>query len=140
MQPVLVDSNILIDIFSDDGNWAQWSIDQLTLLSQSTILHINPIIYSDISMVFGRIEDLHKNLAILPLRYTEIPQEALFLAGKAFLKYRRSKGTKSTTLPDFFIGAHGAVKNWGIITRDAKRMAYYYPSLTIFSPGQEFQG
>ena len=140
MQPVLVDSNILIDIFSDDGNWAQWSIDQLTLLSQSTILHINPIIYSDISMVFGRIEDLHRNLSILPLRYSEIPQEALFLAGKAFLQYRRNKGTKSITLPDFFIGAHGAVENWAIITRDAKRMAYYFPSLSIFSPGQEFQG
>lgn len=138
MQPVLIDSNILIDIFSDNSAWGDWSRDQLTLLSSSTLLFINPIVYSEISIGFERIEELEECLAVLPLRMAEIPEAALFLAGKAFLQYRRNKGTKDSTLPDFFIGAHAAVNDWGIITRDAKRMSYYYPGLRIISPGNEF--
>ena len=139
MQPVLIDSNILIDIFTDSRDWADWSRDQLTLLAASSSLFINPIVYSEISIGFKRIEELEECLGVLPLRFEEIPEEALFLAGKAFLKYRRKQGTKSSTLPDFFIGAHAAVKDWRIITRDKKRMAYYFPSLEIISPGNEYR-
>ncbi|RKX97145.1 MAG: DNA-binding protein [Spirochaetes bacterium] len=139
MQPVLIDSNILIDIFSDNPEWCDWSRDQLTLLSSSTLLFINPIVYSEISIGFEKIEELEECLAVLPLRMAELPEAALFLAGKAFLKYRRSKGTKNTTLPDFFIGSHAAVNNWAVITRDAKRMSYYYPGVKIISPGSEFR-
>ena len=139
MQPVLIDSNILIDIFTDSIDWADWSRDQLTLLAASASLYINPIIYSEISIGFKRIEELNECLEILPLRLAEIPEEALFLAGKAFLKYRGKQGTKSSTLPDFFIGAHAAVKDWKVITRDKKRLANYFPTLTIISPGNEYR-
>ncbi len=139
MLPVLIDSNILIDIFTDNPDWADWSRDQLTMLSASTILYINPIVYSEISIGFDKIEELDECLAVLPIRYTELPGEALFLAGKAFLKYRRKQGSKSSTLPDFFIGAHAAVNGWRIITRDEKRMAYYFPTVEIISPENEFR-
>ncbi|MCK5734864.1 MAG: type II toxin-antitoxin system VapC family toxin [Spirochaetaceae bacterium] len=139
MQPVLIDSNILIDIFTDSKDWADWSRDQLTLLAASASLYINPVVYSEISKGFKRIEELEECLGVLPLRFAEIPGEALFLAGKAFLKYRRKQGTRNSTLPDFFIGAHAAVKDWRIITRGKKRMAYYFPTLKIISPGNEYK-
>ncbi|MDA3811680.1 MAG: type II toxin-antitoxin system VapC family toxin [Spirochaetaceae bacterium] len=134
MEPVLIDSNILIDIFSDNREWFQWSRDQLTLLSQQTQLFINPIIYTEISIGFEKIEELENCLDLIPVKNREIPKEALFLAGKAFLKYRRSDGVKSAPLPDFYIGAHAAVEGWSVITRDPKRMQYYYPGLDVISP------
>jgi predicted nucleic acid-binding protein len=134
MEPVLIDSNILIDIFSDNREWFQWSRDQLTLLSQQTQLFINPIIYTEISIGFEKIDELENCLDLIPVKNREIPKEALFLAGKAFLKYRRSDGVKSAPLPDFYIGAHAAVEGWSVITRDPKRMQYYYPGLDVISP------
>lgn len=134
MDPVLVDSNILIDIFSNSTDWFRWSRDQLTYLSGQTRLYINPIIYTEISIGFTKIEELENCLNLLPIQNQELPKEALFLAGKAFLSYRKNGGRKSATLPDFFIGAHGAVNKWSIITRDPKRMKFYYPSLNIISP------
>lgn len=134
MSPVLVDSNLLIDIFSDNPEWADWSRNQLTLLSRKTVLYINPVIYTEISTGFERIEELDKVLSSLPIRFEEIPREALFLTGKAFLKYRRKGGVKTSPLPVFYIGAHGAVNKWAVITRDPKRMTYYYPLLDVISP------
>ncbi len=135
IRPVLVDSNILIDIFTDSPEWGQWSRDRLTNLSQSALLYINPIVYSEISVAFSRIEVLEGYLALLPLKMVTLPKEALFLAGKAFLHYRRSTaGTKKSTLPDFFIGAHAAVKGWRLITRDSKRMRYYFPGVDVIAP------
>lgn len=134
MDPVLIDSNILIDIFSDSPEWYKWSRDNLTYLSQMTELFINPVIYSKISIGFSKIEELERCLNVLPVKMSEIPREALFLAGKAFLNYRKNKGNKSASLPDFYIGAHAAVKRWQIITRDPKRMSFYFPSLEIISP------
>ncbi len=133
-KPVLIDSNILIDIFSNNPEWFTWSRDKLTLLSQQTHLYINPIIYTEISIGFKMIEELEESLKLLPIKNMSIPKEALFLAGKAFLKYRRGNGIKSAPLPDFYIGAHGAVEGWRLITRDPKRMKYYYPGLDIISP------
>lgn len=134
MEPTLVDSNILIDIFTDNPEWADRSISALTELSDKSKLYINPVIYSEVSTGFKTIELYNSILKTLPLNYQEIPVEALFLAGKAFLNYRRKNGTKSTTLPDFFIGAHASVMGWNIITRDSKRMKYYYPGLKIICP------
>ena len=134
MHPVLIDSNILIDIFSNDKEWGDWSRDQLTILANTTMLYINPIVYSEISIGFERIEELDECLSILPLSYQELPRDALFLAGKAFLRYRRKNGNKISPLPDFYIGAHAAVKEWQVITRDPNRMAYYFPTIRILSP------
>jgi len=100
-----------------------------------TKLYINPVIYSEISIGFNRIEELDSLLKNMPLTQAEIPNDALFLAGKVFLSYRKIGGTRTSTLSDFYIGAHAAVKGWRIITRDKSRMEYYFPSLDIISPG-----
>ena len=134
MKPILIDSSILIDIFTDDPEWATWSRNQLTELSGKARLFINPIVYAELSIGFKRIEELEECLAILPIEYKEVPKEALFLAGKAFLRYRKAGGNKASPLPDFFVGAHAAIKDWSVITRDNKRMAYYFPSLEIVYP------
>ena len=134
MPSVLVDSNILIDIFSDNPDWADWSLNRLSHLSDTSNLYINPVIYAEVSIGFKEIESFNEVLKTLPLKYEEIPREALFLAGKAFVNYRRTEGKKTTTLPDFFIGAHASVMGWSIITRDPKRMSYYFPKLKIISP------
>ncbi len=108
--------------------------DRLTILSQSARLHINPVVYSEISMAFSRIEALEGCLSLLPLKMAPIPGEALFLAGKAFLQYRRlTTGTRNSTLPDFFIGAHAAVNSWRLLTRNPKRMKFYFPVLDIIA-------
>lgn len=134
MHSVLVDSNILIDIFTDNPDWADWSLGRLSLLSDTSNLYINPVIYAEVSIGFNKIESFNEVLKTLPLKYQEIPREALFLAGKAFVSYRKNDGRKTTTLPDFFIGAHASVMGWSIITRDSKRMSYYFPKLKIISP------
>lgn len=134
MHSVLVDSNILIDIFTDNPVWADWSLSRLSLLSDTSNLYINPVIYAEVSIGFNKIESFNEVFKTLPLKYEEIPREALFLAGKVFVNYRRNEGKKITTLPDFFIGAHASVMGWSIITRDPKRMSYYFPKLKIISP------
>lgn len=134
MPVTLVDSNILIDVFTDNPVWSSWSLSQLGLLCTTSKLCINPIIYAEVSIGFKEIESFNEVLKTLPLKYEEIPGDALFLAGKAFLNYRRNEGGKSTTLPDFFIGAHASVMGWSVITRDPKRMHYYFPELKIISP------
>ncbi len=101
MQSTLVDSNILIDIFTDNPRWSGWSLKQLGMLSDKSKLFINPVIYTEVSMGFKEIESFNNILKTLPLNYEEIPIEALFLAGKAFLNYRKNEGNKTTTLPDF---------------------------------------
>jgi len=134
MKPVLVDSNVLIDIFTDDKRWFKWSRDTLTYLAQMTSLYINPVIYTEISIGFSRIEEFERCLDILPLKMAQPPKESLFLAGKAFLNYRRNSGTKSSTLPDFFIGAHAALNGWDIATRDPGRVKSYFPTVGLISP------
>jgi len=134
MTATLIDSNILIDIFTDNPEWGAWSAKQLNLLSQKSKLYINPVIYAEVSIGFVKIESFNSVIKTLPLNYSEIPVEALFLAGKAFVNYRKNDGSKITTLPDFFIGAHASVMSWNLITRDPKRMKYYFPKLKIISP------
>ena len=134
MKGILVDSNIVLDIFLDDPNWAEWSEAVLSEYSIHTPLYINPIIYTEISIGFKKIEELETALLKGGFQMLEIPKEALFLAGKAFLKYRRSKGVKKSPLPDFFIGAQAAVLDLELITRDTKRYRSYFPTVKIISP------
>ena len=134
MKGILVDSNIILDIFLDDPDWAEWSEAALSEYSIHTPLYINPIIYTEISIGFKKIEELETALLKGGFQMLEIPKEALFLAGKAFLKYKRSKGVKNSPLPDFFIGAQAAVLDLELITRDTKRYQTYFPTVKIISP------
>ena len=134
MKGVLVDSNVILDVFSDDPNWGDWSEARLVKHSQQSTLFINAIIYSEISIGFGRIEDLEQAVARSGFQMLEIPKEALFLAGKAFLTYRNRKGSKKTPLPDFYIGAQAAVLNMELITRDVSRYRSYFPTVSLIAP------
>ncbi|MCK4603785.1 MAG: PIN domain-containing protein [Deltaproteobacteria bacterium] len=134
MKGVLVDSNIVLDVFLNDPKWADWSESKLDEYDQLGILYINSIVYSEISIGFKRIEDLESAIAKAGLQMLEIPKEALFLAGKAYLKYKKRKGTKRTPLPDFFIGAQAAVQNLDLITRDVSRYQSYFPTVKLITP------
>jgi len=134
MKGVLVDSNILLDVFLNDPEWADWSESKLEEYDQLGILYINSIIYSEISIGFSRIEDLESAIAKAGLQMLEIPKEALFLAGKAYLKYKKRKGIKRTPLPDFFIGAQAAVQNLDLITRDVSGYQSYFPTVKLIAP------
>ncbi len=135
MKGALVDSNVALDVFLNDPTWADWSesiLEEYTLL---THLCINPIIYSEISIGFERIEELETAVSKVGFQMIEIPKEALFLAGKAFLKYKKRKGIKISPLPDFYIGAQAAVLDFDLITRDATRYRTYFPTVRLISPG-----
>jgi len=134
MKWVLVDSNIVLDVFLDDPNWADWSESIMEEYAQYSVLHINSIIYSEISIGFKRIEDLESAITKAGLQMFEIPKEALFLAGKAYLKYKKRKGVKRAPLPDFYIGAQAAVLNLSLITRDASRYRSYFPTVNLITP------
>ena len=134
MKGVLVDSNIVLDVFLNDPKWADWSESKLDDYDQLGSLYINSIVYSEISVGFDRIEDLESAIARAGFQMLEIPKEALFLAGKAYLKYKKRKGTKRTPLPDFFIGAQAAVQNLDLITRDVSRYQSYFPTVKLISP------
>ena len=117
----------------NDPKWAGWSESKLDEYDQLGILYINSIVYSEISIGFKRIEDLESAIAKAGLQMLEIPKEALFLAGKAYLKYKKKKGTKRTPLPDFFIGAQAAVQNLDLITRDVSRYQSYFPTVKLIT-------
>ncbi len=134
MRGILVDSNIILDVFLDDPNWAEWSESKLVKFSSITKLFINPVVYSEVSIGFQRIEELEIALNQAGFQMLEMPKEALFLAGKAFSKYRRKKGTKRSPLPDFYIGAQAAVFGMNLITRDPSRYRTYFPTVHITSP------
>lgn len=131
---LLVDTNVLIDVLEDDPHWAQWSIDQLRNQAKLHQLAINPIIYAELSLVFTEYEELDKTIATLGLTFLELPRTALFLAGRAFLQYERSKGTKHNVLSDFLIGAHAAAESMSLLTRDTKRYRTYFPSVSLIAP------
>ena len=134
MKGVLVDSNVILDVFLNDLKWADWSESKLEEYSDHTLLYINSVIYSEISIGFKLIEDLESAIIKAGFQLLEIPKEALFLAGKAYIKYKRRKGVKSTPLPDFFIGAQAAVLNLHLLTRDVSRYQSYFPTVKLISP------
>ena len=135
MKGVLVDSNIILDIFLNDPKWADWSESILDEHFQYSTLYINSIIYSEISIGFDRIEDLESAVSKAGLQMLEIPKEGLFLAGKVYLKYKKREGVKKTPLPGFYIGAQAAVLNLDLITRDISRYRTYFPTVRLVSPG-----
>ncbi|HEX9682280.1 MAG TPA: type II toxin-antitoxin system VapC family toxin [Acidimicrobiales bacterium] len=130
----LVDSNVLLDILTEDPSWMDWSIEALADAAEAGPLYINPIIYSEVSIRFTTVEALEDALPSQDYRREAIPWAAAFLAGKVFLDYRRNRGTKSATLPDFFIGAHAAVADLELITRDVSRFRTYFPTVSLIAP------
>jgi predicted nucleic acid-binding protein len=131
---ILVDTNVLIDVLEDDPQWAEWSVAQLRAQSRIHELAINAIVYAELSLAFERLEELDDAVTRLGLKLLEIPRPALFLAGRAFLSYRKAGGSRSNVLPDFFIGAHAAVAGVAIVTRDARRYASYFPAVKLVLP------
>ena len=131
---LLVDTNVLVDILEDDPDWADWSLGQLRAQSKVHRLLINPVIYAELSLTFSSVEDLDRTIDALALSMIEIPRPALFLAGKAFVRYRRRGGRKSDVLGDFFIGAHAAVSRYPLLTRDAGRYKSYFPGISLIGP------
>jgi len=131
---LLVDTNVLVDVLENDSEWADWSIGQLRAQSKVHRLAINPIIYSELSLTFSTVEALDKTIAELGLAMIELPRPALFLAGKAFVRYRRQGGTKNNVLSDFFIGAHAAVSGYPLLTRDTRRYTTYFSDVQLIAP------
>ena len=134
MPAVLVDSNVLLDILTDDPAWADWSASQLASAGNTSRLVINPIVYSEISIRFSRIEDLEDALPRDIIEKEALPFEAAFLAGKVFLDYRKAGGSKTSPLPDFLIGAHAAVLGYQVLTRDPRRFRTYFPTVQLIEP------
>ena len=134
MKGLLVDSNVILDIFLDDPIWADWSESTLANYSVDATLYINSIVYTEISVGFEKIEDLESALHKGGFQMLEIPKEALFLGGKSYLRYREGRGIKRSPLPDFYIGAHAAVHGLDLITRDVTRYRTYFPTVKLICP------
>lgn len=134
MAEVLVDSNVILDIATEDSRWFNWSSSQLNELAARHVLVINPIIYAEVSVGYDRIEDLDGALPPESFRREALPWEAAFLAGKAFRLYRRRGGRRQSPLPDLYIGAHAAVRGFRLLTRDARRYRSYFPRLELITP------
>ena len=131
---VLIDSNVLLDVMTEDSLWFSWSAAALANAVETYRIVINPIIYAEISIRYLRIEDLDEALPRTSIDREPIPYEAAFLAGKAFSLYKQKGGTKRSPLPDFFIGAHAAIAGYRVLTRDAARYRTYFPKLPLIAP------
>lgn len=134
MNGIFIDSCVLLDLFTDDRNWAEWSENVLEKYSQTNTLYINSIVYTEISIGFKKIEEVETAITELEIKVLEMPREALFLTGKVFLQYRKNHGTKTSPLPDFFIGAHTAVSKFDLITRDTSKYKTYFPQVKLIHP------
>jgi predicted nucleic acid-binding protein len=130
----LVDSNVIIDVMSQDATWRLWSEAALAEAANSDEVAINPIIYAEISAGFASMAALDRELGLNEFRRLALPYEAGFVAGRAFADYRRRGGVRASPLPDFYIGAHAAVAGLKLLTRDAKRYASYFPKVAIIAP------
>ncbi|HUX42141.1 MAG TPA: type II toxin-antitoxin system VapC family toxin [Rectinemataceae bacterium] len=133
----LIDSSVILDIFTDDPRWGLPSLEALDRAAAEGTIAINPIIYSEISIRFSKIEELERAVRDAGFLLLPLPREALFLAGKAFFAYRRGGGSKTSPLPDFFIGAHAAVSGLALLTRDPERIRRHFPRVTLVVPGSE---
>jgi len=130
----LVDSNVLLDVLTEDEVWFEWSSGELARAAYEGPMFINAVIYAEVSVRFSRIEDLDDALPGADYERLALPWEAAFLAGKAFLDYRRNRGTRTSALPDFFIGAHAAVARLQLLTRDPSRYRTYFPTVALATP------
>lgn len=131
---ILVDTNVLLDVVLADPRWTTWSLKALEAAQARDTLAVNAVIYSELSIAFKRIEELEQVITEAGLTVEPIPREALFLAGKAFMNYRKRQGVKTNVLPDFFIGAHAAVTDSAILTRDIGRYRAYFPRVPLIRP------
>lgn len=131
---IFVDTNVLLDVVTDDPKWADWSVAQLENASLGGTLWINDIVYAELAVRYNRIEDVDAFLKQAGLELMPVPREALFLASKVFTRYRKAGGTRTGVLPDFFIGAHAAVSGLPLLTRDIGRYRTYFPTLTVIAP------
>lgn len=129
-----MDTNVLLDVLTEDPNWLDWSLVSLAASAEAGPLWVNPVVYAEVSVRFSRIEDLEMALPPEDFRRAQLPWEAAFLAGKVFLDYRRSGGTRVSVLPDFFIGAHAAVAGMRLLTRDRRRYERYFSSVELVAP------
>ncbi len=132
--PVMVDTNVLLDVLTADETWYAWSAAALERCADADVLVINPIIYAEVSISFDAIEAVDDALPAAAFRRDPLPWEAAFLAGKCFLSYRKRGGQRRAPLPDFYIGAHAAVSGMSLLTRDARRYRTYFPSLELVAP------
>jgi predicted nucleic acid-binding protein len=130
----LIDTNVLLDIVTNDATWANWSIGQLDAAALRGPLVINDVVYAELSVRFAAIESLEAVLDEAAITLAAIPRAALFLAGKAFQRYRARGGRRTGVLPDFFIGAHAAVAGLTLLTRDAQRYRDYFPTTDLVTP------
>lgn len=131
---VIVDTNILVDVLAADPQWMEWSAGRLREQGRIHELVINQVIYAELATMFDSVEKLDGVLADMEIGVREIPRAALFLAGKAFVKYRKGGGLKNGVLADFFVGAHAAVSGFAILTRDPRRYKNYFPTVGLISP------
>jgi predicted nucleic acid-binding protein len=131
---VLVDSNVLLDVATNDPNWGEWSARALAEVAEHASLIINPIVYAEVSIGYSAIEALDAAIPAALYRREALPGEAGFLAGKCFVRYRRRGGQRQSPLPDFYIGAHAAIGRLALLTRDAARYRSYFPGVEIISP------
>ena len=134
MNGILIDSCVLLDLFTDDPHWANWSENILERYNQTNTLYINSIIYTEVSIGFIKIEEVEAAISALNIKVLEIPREGLFLSGKTYLNYRKNKGTRNSPLADFFIGAHASVSNFALITRDTSKYKTYFPQVKLIHP------
>ena len=136
MRDVLVDSNVILDVLTEDPRWLEWSSRRLAELTEEATLVLNPIIYAEVSIRFDRIEELDDALPVAHFRRDALPWEAAFMAGKVFLAYRRRGGRRRSPLPDFYIGAHAAVQGLRLLTRDPRRYRAYFPTVEVVAPDE----
>lgn len=134
MSPVLVDSNVLLDVVTQDPRWGAWSATTLARVADDETLVINALVYAEVSIGFEAVETLEAALPLDLYRREDLPYEAAFLAGKVFLQYRQAGGVRRSPLPDFYIGAHAAVAGYQLLTRDAGRYRSYFPRLRLIAP------
>lgn len=130
----LIDANVLLDVATADPKWAEWSLKALEGAALHGPVLINAVVYAEFSVGYKRIEDAERLLGESGVEMIEIPREALFLAGKAFQRYRRGGGRRTGVLPDFFIGAHAAVAGLPLVSRDQRRFRQYFPTLQLIAP------
>jgi predicted nucleic acid-binding protein len=134
MDTTLVDSNVILDVATNDPTWAEWSSQALERAANESRLAINALIYAEVSIGYERVEEIEQAIPGSVFRREPLPYEAAFLAGKAFLQYRRRGGLRTSPLPDFYIGAHAAVSSFRLLTRDPRRYRAYFPTVDLIIP------
>ena len=134
MDTTLVDSNVILDVATNDPTWAEWSAQALEAAANESRLAINALIYAEVSIGYELVEEIEQAIPGSTFRREPLPYEAAFLAGKAFLQYRRRGGLRTSPLPDFYIGAHAAVSKFRLLTRDPRRYRAYFPTVDLITP------